>query len=140
MTTSGSGLFETEDDEFKLILGRGGLMEKEAYVYIMSSSFKKLYIGVTTQIEVRVSQHKRAASPDSHTARYVIDKLVYFERFTSIGAAINREKQLKGWLRIRKLELIISTNPTWLDLSADWGKPIEPYSSPASVEIQDSSH
>jgi putative endonuclease len=115
-------------------------MEKEAYVYIMSSSFKKLYIGVTTQIEVRVSQHKRAASPDSHTARYVIDKLVYFERFTSIGAAINREKQLKGWLRIRKLELIISTNPTWLDLSADWGKPIEPYSSPASVEIQDSSH
>jgi putative endonuclease len=102
-------------------------METVAYVYIMASSFKKLYIGVTTQIEIRVAQHKRAAHPDSHTARYVIDKLVYLERFTTITAAIAREKQLKGWLRIRKLELIISTNPSWLDLSDGWGKAIEPY-------------
>ena len=107
-------------------------MEEEAYVYIMASSFKKLYIGVTTQIEIRVSQHKRAAAPNSHTARYVVDKLVYMERFTSITAAIAREKQLKGWLRIRKLELIISTNPAWVDLSAGWGKAIEPYAWPES--------
>ena len=112
-------------------------MEKVAYVYIMSSSFKKLYIGVTTQIEIRVGQHKRAASPDSHTARYVIDKLVYLERFTTITAAIAREKQLKGWLRIRKLELVISTNPSWLDLSADWGKRIEPYAWPESAVAPD---
>jgi putative endonuclease len=45
------------------------------------------------------------------------------ERFTTVTAAIQREKQLKGWLRTRKLELIISTNPQWQDLSADWGKP-----------------
>jgi putative endonuclease len=109
-----------------------GSVEREAYVYIMASSFKKIYIGVTTQIEIRVAQHKRAASPDSHTARYVIDKLVYLERFTTITAAIGREKQLKGWLRRRKLELIISTNPAWLDLSADWGKAIEPYAWPES--------
>jgi putative endonuclease len=105
-------------------------MEKEAYVYIMSSSFKKLYIGVTTQIEARVSQHKRAASPDSHTARYVIDKLVYLERFTTITAAIAREKQLKGWLRMRKLELIVSTNPSWLDLSAEWARRSSPMRGP----------
>jgi putative endonuclease len=112
-------------------------MEREAYVYIMASSFKKLYIGVTTQIEIRVGQHKRAAAPNSHTARYVVDKLVYMERFTSITTAIAREKQLKGWLRIRKLELIISTNPTWLDLSADWGKSVEPYTWPEGAKTPD---
>jgi putative endonuclease len=110
----------------------GGLMEEEAYVYIMASSFRKLYIGVTTQIGIRVAQHKRGASPDSHTARYVLDKLVYLERFTTVTAAIAREKQLKGWLRARKLELIISTNPAWVDLSAKWGKAIEPYAWPES--------
>jgi putative endonuclease len=107
-------------------------MEEEANVYIMASSFRKLYIGVTTQIGIRVAEHKRGASPDSHAARYVIDKLVYLERFTTITAAIAREKQLKGWLRRRKLELIISTNPAWVDLSAGWGKAIEPYAWPES--------
>ncbi|WP_254063960.1 GIY-YIG nuclease family protein [Granulicella sp. S190] len=106
----------------------GGFLEKQAYVYIMASSFKKLYIWVTTQIEIRIAQHKRASSPNSHTARYKIDRLVYLERFTSISAAIVREKQLKGWLRVRKLELIVSTNPDWSDLSADWEKPLEAFS------------
>lgn len=100
----------------------------------MASSFKKLYIGVTTQIEIRTAKHKRAADPGSHTSRYVIDKLVYLERFTSITAAIAREKQLKGWLRVRKLELIVSTNPEWKDLSIEWGLPIEPFSEDAHGE------
>ena len=95
-------------------------METTAYVYVMASGFKKLYIGVTTQIEIRVAQHKQGVHPDSHTARYVVDKLVYVERFTSITAAIAREKQLKGWLRVRKLELIVSTNPERKDLSEEW--------------------
>ncbi len=99
-------------------------MSEYAYVYILASSFKKLYIGVTTDLMRRVSDHKTHRDPQSHAARYKIDKLVYFERFTTITAAIQREKELKGWLRIRKLELIISTNPIWQDLSADWGKPI----------------
>jgi putative endonuclease len=73
----------------------------------------------------------------THTARYNINHLVYIERFTTVTAAIAREKQLKGWLRIRKLELIISTNPRWLDLSSDWDKPITPYPLQASVETQD---
>ena len=102
-------------------------MSEYAYVYILANGFKKLYIGITTNLEVRVAQHKNKKSPFSHTAKYNINQLVYFERFTSISAAIHREKVLKGWLRIRKLELIISTNPTWLDLSADWGKPTAPF-------------
>ena len=77
-------------------------MDEIAYVYIMSSSFQKLYIGVTSEIEIRVKQHKNSSDPDSHTARYRIDKLVYFERFGMITAAIAREKQLKRWSRIKK--------------------------------------
>jgi putative endonuclease len=98
-----------------------------AYVYILASSFKKLYIGVTTDLMHRIIEHKSHKDPQSHTAKYNINKLVYFERFTTITAAIQREKQLKGWLRIRKLDLIISTNPLWQDLSADWGKPMRPF-------------
>ena len=105
-------------------------MDEIAYVYIMSSSFQKLYIGITAEIEIRIMQHKKASHPDSHTARYRIDKLVYFERFGMITAAIAREKQLKRWSRIKKIRLIVSQNPTWQDLSAEWGKPIPPYSGP----------
>jgi putative endonuclease len=99
-------------------------MIEYAYVYILASGFKKLYIGITTDLEIRVRQHKQKKNPTCHTAKYNITQLVYFERFTMVTAAIRREKVLKGWLRIRKLELIISTNPTWRDLSEDWGKPI----------------
>ncbi|HEV2618327.1 MAG TPA: GIY-YIG nuclease family protein [Acidobacteriaceae bacterium] len=102
-------------------------MPDTAYVYILANGFKRLYIGITTDLQLRVTQHKGKKSPDSHTAKYNITQLVYFERFTTITAAIQREKQLKGWLRIRKLELIISTNPTWRDLSAAWGQPIPPF-------------
>ena len=111
-------------------------MGEYAYVYILANGFKKLYIGITTELEVRVWQHKQKKDPNCHTAKYNIRHLVYFERFTTVTTAIAREEQLKGWLRIRKLELIISTNPTWLDLSADWGKPIKPDSSLAGVETQ----
>ena len=99
-------------------------MHEYAYVYILANGFKKLYIGLTTNLERRVFEHKQAADPTSHTARYHINQFVYSERFTSIPAAIHREKQLKGWLRIRKLNLIIAPNPTWQDLSTEWGKPI----------------
>ncbi len=101
-------------------------MPNYAYVYIMSSSFRKLYIGITTHLHARVAQHKAEIKPNSHTAKYHINQLVYYERFTSPGAAINREKQLKGWLRLRKLELIITTNPHWQDLSAEWQKEVLP--------------
>jgi putative endonuclease len=102
-------------------------MSASAYVYILANGFKKLYIGITNDLELRVTQHRSKKNPLSHTSRYNINQLVYYERFTSISAAIHREKVLKGWLRIRKLDLIISTNPTWRDLSTDWGRPTAPF-------------
>ncbi len=102
-------------------------MPDQAYVYIMASSFQRLYIGITTEIEARVSQHKNGAFPDSFSTRYKINKLVYLERFAMVPEAIAREKQLKNWSRIKKLRLIVAQNPTWQDLSAEWGKPIQPY-------------
>ncbi len=51
------------------------------------------------------------------------DRLIYFERFTTPQGGINREKQIKGWKRIRKIALIVEQNPIWRDLSEDWGKP-----------------
>ena len=102
-------------------------MVEQAYVYILASSFQRLYIGITTELEVRVRQHKNGAYPDSFTSRYAIDKLVYFECYGLVSQAIAREKQLKRWSRIKKLRLIVAQNPGWRDLSAEWGKPIKPY-------------
>ena len=101
-----------------------------AYVYILSSGFKRLYIGVTTEIEVRVRQHKNGSFPGSFTDRYNIHQLVYYERFGSILGAIAREKQLKRWSRVKKIGLIVSVNPEWKDLSAGWGGPGKRYEWP----------
>ena len=103
-------------------------MVDQACVYIMASTFKHLYVGVTSEIELRVLQHKNGRYPDSFTSRYKIDSLVHFERFGMIDNAIARETQLKKWSRTKKIQLIVANNPTWQDLSADWGKPIELYS------------
>jgi putative endonuclease len=97
------------------------------YVYILASSFQKLYTGVTNDLIRRVHQHKTSKNPNSFTTRYKIDKLVFYERFQFIQDAIARETQIKGWLRIKKLQLVASTNPTWQDLSLTWGQPIEPF-------------
>jgi putative endonuclease len=70
-------------------------MGEYAYVYILANGFEKLYIDITTTLEIRVQQHKEKKDPDCHTARYNINRLVYFERFTTTSAAIAREKQLK---------------------------------------------
>jgi putative endonuclease len=72
-------------------------MGEYAYVYIVANGFKKIYIGVTAELEIRIRQHKQKKDPDCHTAKYNIHQLVYFECFTTISAAIAREKQLKGW-------------------------------------------
>ncbi len=102
-------------------------MYEFAYVYILASKLKRLYTGVTSKLDVRVLQHTTKFHPESFTAKYNIDQLVYFERFTSITSAIAREKEIKGWLRVKKIALIVGTNPTWRDLSLDWGKPTEPF-------------
>lgn len=103
-------------------------METFAYVYILSGDSKRLYIGLTTKLEKRIAQHKDQTFPDSFTARYNIKRLVYIERYSDIQVAIAREKQLKRWLRIKKVALIVASNPAWRDLSAEWSKPIETFS------------
>jgi putative endonuclease len=76
---------------------------------------------------MRVKQHKEASDPQSFTARYGIDRLVYYERFQYVNDAIAREKKIKDWLRAKKIALIVAHNPTWRDLSEDWGKAIDPF-------------
>jgi putative endonuclease len=99
----------------------------QAYVYILASSFKHLYTGVTARLQQRVSEHKAHLKPKAFTTRYKIDKLVYYESFQDINQAIARESEIKGWLRIKKIRLIVANNPTWRDLSLDWNHPIEPF-------------
>jgi putative endonuclease len=103
-------------------------METFAYIYILSGDTKRLYIGLTTKLEKRTAQHKDKVFPDSFTARYNITRLVYVERYSDIQVAIAREKQLKRWSRIKKVALIVASNPTWHDLSAEWGMPVEMFS------------
>lgn len=87
------------------------------YIYIMSSksSDPALYIGVTSNLERRVCQHKNKVY-DGFSKRYSCHKLVYFEHFTDINEAIAREKELKGWKRERKMDLIKTINPNFKEL------------------------
>src|SRR5215469_14009909 len=89
------------------------------YVYIVASRSRVLYTGVTNDLERRVFEHKNKLTP-GFTAKYNVDRLVYFEDTGDVLAAIAREKQLKRWLRARKVALIEATNPKWLDLSRGW--------------------
>ena len=93
--------------------------EGSYFTYIMASCSHTLYIGVTGDLRKRVFQHKWREH-DGFTARYNCDRLVWFERHQDVRNAIGREKALKGWLRARKIALIESVNPAWVDLSRDW--------------------
>lgn len=85
------------------------------YVYILASKSRRLYIGVTNNLERRMFEHKNKITP-GFTSHYNIDRLVYFETTNDITAAIEREKQLKGWRREKKVTLIQGLNPAWNDL------------------------
>ena len=87
------------------------------YVYILSNiTNSTIYTGVTNNLAKRVYEHKNNMDPTGFTARYHVHKLVYYEATTDIRAAIEREKQIKGWNRARKNKLIDSMNPRWEDL------------------------
>lgn len=90
------------------------------YVYIVASNTGTLYIGVTNNLYRRVSEHKTRAM-EGFTATYKCHRLVYYERYDEVLAAIAREKQLKGWIRRKKIALIESVNPRWQDLAEKWG-------------------
>ena len=88
-------------------------------MYIMTNKSGTLYIGVTNDIERRGHEHKNGAN-EGFTKRYKMDRLLYYEDYPDPALAIEREKQLKGWLRKKKVELIREANPRWEDLAADW--------------------
>ena len=94
-------------------------MKKEYYVYIMTNRSRTLYTGVTNNLMRRVKEHKEKRV-QGFTSKYNIHMLVYYESTTNVLAAIAREKQIKGWLRIKKIALIDSMNPEWKDLSQEW--------------------
>lgn len=85
----------------------------------MTNKSRTLYTGVTNDLKKRVYQHRNKLI-EGFTKRYNITRLVYFETTTDVRAAIGREKQIKGWLRAKKIALIESANPEWRDLSEDW--------------------
>jgi putative endonuclease len=95
---------------------------REYWVYILANTRRTLYIGVTNDLRTRVYEHKTSMVP-GFTSKYAIDRLVYFESTNQIEAAIAREKELKGWVRWKKVALIESANPRWDDLSATWFDP-----------------
>ncbi len=95
------------------------------YVYIMTNRSKTLYTGVTNNLTSRAWQHKQGTESE-FTSKYKLDRLVYYERFVNVRRAIAREKEIKGWLRMRKIALIVSQNPAWRDLSAEWQDQYKP--------------
>ena len=92
---------------------------KQYYVYIMTNKSKTLYTGVTDNLERRVYEHKNKLI-EGFTKKYNITKLVYYEMTNDVQSAIEREKQIKGWLRRKKIALIEAMNPKWADLSDEW--------------------
>ena len=92
---------------------------KQYYVYILTNkTHRVLYIGITNDLARRVYQHKNKEI-EGFTARYNVDKLVYFEITTDVNAAIEREKVLKKWSRKKKEWLIALNNPLWEEISVD---------------------
>ncbi len=92
------------------------------YVYILHKPSGVLYTGMTNDIERRMYEHKHKLVP-GFTEKYNVTRLVYYELYGEPRAAIEREKEIKGWLRRKKLALIRSTNPAFRDISEDWSMP-----------------
>ncbi len=91
-------------------------------VYILASRSRAIYVGMTGFLMARVLRH-RAGEGGAFTRKYRIHRLVYYEVFYSVAAAIARETEIKKWRREKKVALIVRKNPTWEDLAAEWGKP-----------------
>ena len=108
--------------------------EKRYYVYIMASKGRVLYIGVGFLFH-RVLQHK-SCEADSFTARYNITRLVYYEVFKYVNNAIARETEIKKWRREKKIALVEAGNPTWEDLAADWGQPMQMKTADSSLRSE----
>jgi putative endonuclease len=93
--------------------------EHNYYVYIMTNKSKTLYTGMTNDLLRRVYEHKHKLV-EGFTKKYNITKLVFFDQTSDVNEAIALEKKIKRWTRAKKIALIESQNPNWLDLSQDW--------------------
>ena len=91
-------------------------MEHTFHVYMMASKSGVLYLGVTGHLAKRVSEHKLKLRR-GFTQKYNVTKLVWFEPHATVRAAISREKEIKGWSRVKKVALLESLNSQWNDLS-----------------------
>jgi putative endonuclease len=91
---------------------------RQFYVYLLASHSRRLYIGVTNDLLRRIAEHRERMC--EFTSKYQITRLVYFETSENVMSAITREKELKGWVRKRKVALIESVNPAWRDLADGW--------------------
>ena len=107
--------------------------EHVSFVYLMASRSRTLYCGVTSDLENRVKQHRNGTF-GGFTTKYRCTRLVWFERFVYIEKAIDREKEIKGWRREKKIALIEKENRTWEDLSAVWGKQVPRSAYPIAPE------
>jgi putative endonuclease len=93
-------------------------MARQYYVYILTNNSGTLYIGVTNNLLRRVEEHREGAIP-GFTQKYRLKRLVYYEETPDVLSAISREKQIKGWVRRKKIDLIESVNTQWRDLWDD---------------------
>ena len=97
------------------------------HVYIMASASRRLYVGVTGNLTRRVDQHRRREIK-GFTRKYQMVRLVYAEVTSDVQSAIRREKQIKGWTRSKKIDLIENLNPGWGDLAEELLGPLECHS------------
>ena len=93
--------------------------ERHYYVYITANGKRTLYVGVTNNLLRRVYEHKHKLV-EGFTKKCNLTYLAYYDETTDVMSAIEREKQIKGWNRSKKIELIESVNPRWQDLAMDW--------------------
>ena len=98
---------------------RNLLLEKIYFVYLLASKSRRLYVGVTSNLERRLYEHKHKLV-DGFTKSYNIDRLVFFESTSDVRVAIEREKEIKKWRREKKIALIEAMNQIWNDLSEAW--------------------
>ena len=89
------------------------------YIYILTNKSNTLYVGVTNNIQKRLYEHKNKLI-NGFTKKYNLNKLIYFETYQNINDAMKREKQIKGWTRKKKIDLIKTKNPNFNDLSKNF--------------------
>ena len=95
-------------------------MAKQYWVYLLTSHSRRLYVGVTNDLVRQLAEH-RSGEGSAFTKRYNVHRLVYFEEHPDVRDAIRREKEIKGWRREKKLQLIERHNAGWIDLAPSSG-------------------